>query len=70
MKIYNKFYYNNLKLINNILKMCFVINFIILFLTDNLNIMFFSLLFGIISVLAMLFNENFKTNYEKLNSKM
>lgn len=69
MKNYNKFYYKYLKLINIILKICFVINFIILFLTNNLNLMFFSLLFGIISVLAMLFNETFKNNYEKLNSK-
>lgn len=67
MKNYNKFYYTHLKLINNLLKISFVINFITLFLINDVKIMFFNLLLCLVCLLSYLFNEFFKEHYEKVN---
>lgn len=67
MKNYNKFYYNHLKLINNLLKIAFVINIIIFILTNNVGLMFFNLLLCLVCLLSYLFNESFKEHFEKVN---
>jgi len=66
MKNYNKFYYQHLKLINNLLKIAFVINFIMACFSLNIILMFFNLLLCLVCLLAYLFNEFFKERYERL----
>jgi len=63
MKNYNRFYYNHLKLINNLLKIAFIINFIIFVFINEIMLLFICFMCGF----CYLCNEIFKENYEKLN---
>jgi len=70
MENFNKFYYTHLKLINNLLKIAFVINFITLFLIKDVKIMFFNLLMCLLCVGACLLNEFFEDRYKKVHKNL
>lgn len=70
MKNYNKFYYNHLKLINNLLKIAFVVNFITLFLIKDVKIMLFNLLMCLLCFGAYLLNEFFEDQYKRVHKNL
>ena len=70
MENFNKFYYTHLKLINNLLKISFVINFITLFLIKDVKIMFFNLLMCLLCFCAYLLNEFFEDRYKRVHKNL